>query len=176
MRAARPELSVTVCAYNKAIADEVGGKLKRRGHEDWKMVGAQTAHAMGWGLVRFAFRNPKIDANKVRDIVRTIVDGFDADGKPSPYGDAIPVWVLRQYGAQVMQLVSIGKQAGVGFFDDMPIGSVSVWSDLADHYDVNGLEETDAMEAVISATQVLYKISLQLTSVVDFDDMILSRW
>jgi len=173
VRAARPDLSVTVCAYNKAIADEVGAKLKRNGHDDWKTVGAATAHAMGWGLVRFAFRTPKVDANKVRDIMRTIVDGADADGKPSPYGNAIPTWVLRQYGAQVMQLVSLGKQAGVGFFDDMPIGSVQVWSDLADHYDVNGLDETDAMEAVISAAQVLYKISLQLTSIVDFDDMVL---
>lgn len=173
LRAAHPERSVTVCAYNKAIADEVAGKLKRRGHDDWKTVGAQTAHAMGWGLVRFAFRSPKIDSNKVRDIVRTIVDGQDADGRPSPFGDAIPVYVLRQYGAQVMQLVSLGKQAGVGFFDDLPIGSVQVWADLADHYDVNGLDETDAMEQVISAAQVLYKISLQMTGIVDFDDMIL---
>ena len=62
---------------------------------------------------------------------------------------------------------------GVGFFDDAPIGSVDVWAEIAEHYDINGLDETDALDAVIKAAQHLYKLSLNQTDVVDFDDMVL---
>ena len=59
LRAGSSTLAITVCAYNKAIEVEISAKLKRNGHTDWKVTAAQTAHAMGWGLVRFAFRNPE---------------------------------------------------------------------------------------------------------------------
>jgi superfamily I DNA/RNA helicase len=169
LRASSSTLAITVCAYNKAIEVEISAKLKRNGHTDWKVTGAQTAHAMGWGLVRFAFRNPKIEKNKVRDLADAILDGAPA-GVVYPAGLAA---TLRQYGAQVVELVSKAKQSGVGFFDDAPIGSVSVWAEIADHYDINGLDETDALDAVIKAAQHLYKLSLEQTDVVDFDDMVL---
>jgi len=164
LRATSSTLAITVCAYNKAIEVEISAKLKRNGHTDWKTTGAQTAHAMGWGLVRFAFRNPKIEKNKVRDLAYAILD---LDG-PQPHKGT-----LRQYGAQVVELVSKAKQSGVGFFDDAPIGSVDTWARIAEHYDINGLDETDALDAVIAAAQHLYKLSLDQTDVVDFDDMVL---
>jgi superfamily I DNA/RNA helicase len=164
LRASSSTLTVAVCAYNKAIEVEISAKLKARGHTDWKVTGAQTAHAMGWGLVRFAFRNPKIEKNKVRDLAYAILDAV----QPSPFQST-----LRQYGSQVLELVSKAKQEGVGFFDDQPIGSVDTWARIAEHYDINGLNETDAVEAVIAAAQHLYKLSLAQTDVVDFDDMVL---
>jgi len=164
LRAGSSTLTITVCAYNKAIEVEISTKLKRNGHTDWKLTGAQTAHAMGWGLVRFAFRNPKIEKNKVRDLAWAILDN---EG-PAPHKGT-----LRQYGSQVVELVSKAKQSGVGFFDDAPIGSVDTWARIAEHYDINGLDETDALDAVIAAAQHLYKLSLEQVDVVDFDDMVL---
>lgn len=170
LRATSSSLAITVCAYNKAIEVEISAKLKRNGHTDWKITGAQTAHAMGWGLVRFAFRNPKIEKNKVRDIAYAIMDAPTLHAAPAM---AAIQSTLRQYGAQVLELVSKGKQEGVGFFDDAPIASVDMWAQLADHYDINGVDETDALDAVIAAAQHLYKLSLAQTDVVDFDDMVL---
>lgn len=166
LRATSSQLTITVCAFNKAIEVEISAKLKRNGHGDWKMTAGQTAHAMGWGLVRFAFRNPKIDKFKVRNIVDAVLDGGSEHGP-------VLASILRQYGAQVVELVSKAKLAGVGFFDDAPIGSVDTWAKLAEHYDINGLDETDALDQVIRAAQWVYKQSLQQTDVVDFDDMIL---
>ncbi len=151
----RPGSEVLVCAYNKAIADEVKEKLERAGHTNWRAVQAATLHSLGFGLLKFVFK-PTIDDKKVRNLVR-------ASNLPA----------CREYGAQVVDLVRYAKQAGVGFFPDLPVASVQVWHDLADHYDVNGLDETEQMEAVVDAAQTVYRASLADTSVVDFDDMIL---
>lgn len=155
VRAARPNAEVLVCAFNKAIADEVKEKLVQRGHTDWKTVSASTLHAMGFGLLKYAFK-PRVDDKKVRNLIA-------ARNEP----------VYDQYSAQVEQLVRIAKQAGVGFFNDSPIGSVSVWHELADHFDVNGFDDTSDADAVVEAAQSIYRQSLAQTDVVDFDDMIL---
>lgn len=168
LRDSSSSVTVTVCAFNKAIATEVAGKIKAAGHTDWKVTEGKTAHAMGFGLVNFAFRQPKVDANKVRQIAFDIIDGaVDVPASRSL------VETLRQYGSAVVALVSKAKQEGVGFFPDNPIDSVDVWARIADHYDINGLDEADALDAVIGAAQFLYKASLAKTDVVDFDDMIL---
>jgi superfamily I DNA/RNA helicase len=176
LRATSSSLAITVCAYNKAIEVEISAKLKRNGHTDWKTTGAQTAHAMGWGLVRFAFRNPKIEKNKVRELAYAIMDAVEvvpAPGQQPSRQDRDIAPTLRQYGSQVLELVSKAKQEGVGFFDDAPIASVDTWARIAEHYDINGMDETDALDAVIVAAQHLYKLSLAQTDVVDFDDMVL---
>ena len=99
LRASSSTLTIEVCAYNKAIETEITNKLKRRGHADWKLTGAHTAHALGWGLVRFAFRNPKIEKNKVRDLAYDVMDGADPALTTTRN-------TLRQYGSQVIELVS----------------------------------------------------------------------
>lgn len=146
-----PNAEVVVCAFNKAIADEVKDKLKKAGYP-WQKVQGSTIHGLGFGLLR-SF-NAKVDANKVRDMIR-----------------ARNEVIFQQYGAQINDLVRYAKGAGFGFFD--AIGDNAAWYALADHYDVNGLDNTSEMDAVVSAAQDIYRASLAKTDVVDFDDMIL---
>jgi superfamily I DNA/RNA helicase len=167
---ANPRAEILVCAFNKSIADEVGQKLKEAGHRDWRTVQASTLHSMGFGLLKYMF-NPKIDEKKVRLIVQGLAALTETGAND---------WQLEQvaetcqaYGQQVEALVRYGKQAGVGFFNDLPIGDVGVWHQLADHYDVNGLDDTSEADAVVTATQEVYRRSLKQTDIIDFDDMIL---
>lgn len=152
---AHPQAEILVCAFNKAIADEVAEKLVLAGHTDWRRVQAATLHSLGFGLLKFVFR-PKVDDKKVRNLVR-----------------ASNSEVSQRYEAQVISLVRYAKQSGVGFFPDLPIGSVQVWHGLADHFDVNGLDDTSEADAVVEVAQHIYRLSLNQTDVVDFDDMVL---
>jgi superfamily I DNA/RNA helicase len=159
-----PNAEIIVCAFNKAIADEVKAKLISAGHNDWRRVSAATIHSLGYGLIKFVFKST-IDDNKIWNLV-------DEKLKMNSIEPAQQE-LLNQYGPQIVQLVKLGKQAGVGFFPDSPIGDVTVWHAIADHYDINGLEETDQMDAIVEMAQIIYRESLALTAVVDFDDMIL---
>lgn len=150
-----PRLEIGVCAYNKAIAEEVGTKLKLRGHTNWKTVQAATLHSMGFGLLRFMFK-PTIDDKKVRKLI-------EQNNNP----------VAQAYGEQVGKLVGLAKQAAFGFFQDRGIRNASAWYELADHYDVNGFDDTSAIDEVVELAQEIYVQSLNQTDVVDFDDMIL---
>jgi len=150
-----PSHEILVLAYNKAIADEVSGKLKHRGHTDWHRVQACTLHSLGFGLLRFAFGS-KVDDQKVRNIIC-----------------AHEEVEYTNYAAQISSLVRYAKQAGVGFFPDAQIGDPRVWYDLADHFDVNGFDDTTESDVVVSCAQVVYRESLAATATVDFDDMIL---
>ena len=153
--AKEPRAEIAVVAYNKAIADEVGAKLKAAGHTDWRTVGSQTLHGMGFGLVKYAFK-PEVDDKKINKLIE--------ERNQEVYG---------QYGSQIAALVRYAKQAGVGFFNDLPIGNVAVWHQLADHFDVNGLDDTSDADAVVEAAQSIYRASLAQTDVIDFDDMVL---
>jgi superfamily I DNA/RNA helicase len=153
--AAHPRAEIQVCAFNKTIADEVGEKLKKAGHTDWRQVMASTLHSMGFGLLKFAFK-PTVDDKKVRKLI-------DAQNAP----------VFRQYAAQINQLVGYAKDAGFGFFNGKEIGNTSAWYELADHFDVNGLDDTSEADDVVAAAQLIYKASLADTSTIDFADMIL---
>lgn len=156
-----PSHDVWVCAYNKAIADEVQAKLKARGHDDWRKVSASTVHSAGFGLVKFLYR-PTVDDKKVRNLINARAESRTPDSR-----------IFESCANQIALLVRYAKQAGVGFFDDQPIGDPSVWYKLADHFDVNGFDDTTQMDAVVAAAQSIYRASLDQTDVVDFDDMIL---
>lgn len=156
--AKHPTAEVLVCAYNKSIADEVSAKLKTRGHTDWRKIQACTLHSLGFGLLKFIFK-PEVDDKKVSKLVKTHTEA----GEP----------VYSSYAPQIASLVRYAKQAGVGFFTDMQIGDVSIWYQLADHFDINGFDDTTEMDLVIVAAQQIYRESLNQTNVIDFDDMIL---
>ena len=150
-----PTHEVAICAFGKAIQVEIDGKLKDR-DVDWKQMNAVTSHSLGWGLVRFAFKGVKLDNNKVRDLLR-------AENAP----------VFSQFFGAIGELVHLAKLEGFGFFDDVQIGDVGAWYAMAEHYGVNGFDNTTDMDKVIEAAQYIYRKSAELTSIVDFDDMVL---
>jgi len=152
-----PRCEITVCAFGKAIRVEIAQKLKDLGL-DWRQAQAATTHSMGWGLTKFAFRLTEnaIDNDKVKKIIDQMNDP-----------------TCRVYGGQVARLVNLAKVEGFGFFDDCHIGDSAAWYRLADHYNVNGFDNTTSMDQVILAAQHVYQRSLELTSVVDYDDMVL---
>lgn len=168
-----PRAEQLVCAFNKSIADEVGAKLKEAGHTDWRTVQAATLHSMGFGLLKFAFK-PQIDEKKVRILIAEAVaagqqqqfaSSADYNGSVERLG-----LVLEAVGKQVEELVRYAKQSGVGYFADLPIDQDKTWQDLADHYDVDGLDD---QPNAFGAARVIYQRSLHQTDVIDFDDMIL---
>lgn len=153
-----PHHEVLVCCFGKAIKVEIAGKLQARGHTDWRKIQASTSHSMGWGLVRFAFKltNDDIDDNKVRDLIRA------QNGE-----------IYHSYAGQIQDLVSYAKLEGFGFFDDVQIGDTHAWYRMAEHFGLNSFEDTSDMDAVVEAAQFIYRLSLDTTNKVDFDDMVL---
>jgi superfamily I DNA/RNA helicase len=152
--AERPQHELLVCCFGKGIQREIAGKLEKRGY-DWRKVQASTSHSMGWGLVKFVFK-PQIDDNKVRDLIRAQNDV-----------------IYHEFHGQIADLVRFAKLEGFGFFDDAQIGDVGAWYRMADHYDINGFDDTSSMDTVVTAAQNIYRLSLQQTDIVDFSDMIL---
>lgn len=153
-----PRHEVLICAFGKAIEREITTKLEARGLTDWRQVSASTTHSMGWGLVKFAFKlqTSNINENKVRDIVR-------AQNEP----------VYGEFEGQIRELVHLAKLDGFGFFGDVQVGDRSAWYRMADHYGINGFDDTTSMDAVVAASQRIYQLSLAQTNVIDFDDMVL---
>lgn len=162
-----PQAEIAVYAYNAAIAKEVGTALKERdGHTNWKTVQAATMHSAGLSLIRSQFPQLKdqnrINENKVWDIIKK--HGEDRGNRG---------WIWKEYGSQINQLVSLAKQHAFGFFNDLPIASVDAWFDLADRFDVNGLEDLSHMEQLVECCMEAYRESLEEVGFIDFDDMIL---
>ncbi len=154
--AAFPDHEATLCAFNNVAAKELRERLERHGHTDWRHVNAATVHSLGFGLVRFVFKNPRVDDHKVRDLIA-------AQNDP----------VFGEFGSVIEHLVGFAKMEGFGFFPDAQVGDAHAWYRIADHYDVNGFDDTSSMDVVVRAAQHIYQASLSQTDVVDFDDMIL---
>lgn len=150
-----PRAEVTLCAYNKAIADENKVALEKMGLVDWKRYQSTTLHSMGFSLLRFMFK-PTIDDKKVRRIVEA-QNGLE----------------YQAFASHIIKLVGLAKGEGFGFFDDRAVGDTGAWYRMAEHYDINGFDETTDLDIVIEAAQHVYKLSLRQTDVIDFDDMIL---
>lgn len=169
-----PEASQIVCAYNKAIADEVSDKLKKAGHNDWKRVRAATIHSLGFGLLKFFYKLTQ-DSVDDRKVVK-IIDGYAAALENQKISGEIDIntpnnW--KTFRIQIAKLVAVGKQAGVGFFADAAINDVGMWNELADRFDINGFDDTTDMDKVVALTQIVYRDSLNDTKTIDFDDMVL---
>ena len=152
---AKPTHEIAICMFAKPNQIDADAKLKARGI-DWKKAQAVTSHYLGFGLVRFAFKNVKVDNEKIKKIVRAQNDQ-DYD---------------RFFGS-ICELVHLGKVEGFGFFDDAQVGDTHAWYRLAEHYNVNGFDNTTDMDHVVACAQHVYQVSIEQTDVVDFDDMIL---
>lgn len=166
-----PRKEITVCAYNKPIADEIKQKLITAGHTDFRKVSAATIHSLGFGLVRFAYK-PNVDYQKVRKIIKEMTGTNGSATIRYGVTDERQDFI-KEHMFQIEKLVGVAKQSGVGFFDDMPIKDNHVWYELMDRYDINGFDDTTQMDDLMEVAQQVYIKSLAQTDVVDFDDMIL---
>lgn len=143
-------------AFSKDIVEEIRGKVTNAGIERCTV---NTMHAEGFGALRRAFKNVRVDANKCREIYR---------GASEKYPQYQP------FEGPVLQLVSLAKQSAVGITKD--VNDRRVWLDIIEHFDIETFsEETgeDNTEIIIKlARKTLQRSNEICKDVVDFDDMI----
>lgn len=154
-----PSHQIAVVAYNTDIAKELEERLVGAGY-DWRQAQAGTVHRFGRRLLNYTFR-PEVEEKKVWKLI---------DAKRENLPRTSPFWA---YGSQIQQLVSLGKQAGVGFFDHLHIEDRSAWYQIADHFDIAGFDSSVNIDEVVTGSIAIYKQSLEITDMIDFDDMIL---
>lgn len=154
-----PNAEMVVAAYNAPIAAEVKAKLAALGF-NWRQVSAQTAHSLGKSLVDFRFGRPALNEYKVRELIAA------NEGKSE---------VCRLHGSAVEDLVGYAKQSAFGFFPNLAIENVGAWAELAEQYGVDDFEDDsgETLRKVIAVAQWIYKRSLEDTTQIDFNDMIL---
>lgn len=144
---------VAICAYNKAIAEEIKGKLLARG-VDWKKAQAGTVHSFGFGAWRKLRPSVRVDGDKLTNLYSSM---FAADEDVAP---------------AVRQLVSLAKQFAV----DVPgsgnsSSADSFWLEVIERQDVEVPDER--LSFVIDACRSVLRESNALCDrLVDFDDMV----
>lgn len=150
---------VAILAYNRKIADEIKGKLAKRG-VDWKTAEANTVHGFGLRAYKKTFPGVKVDERKVSNVV---VDMSVDAGAEHP---------LRMFSEIVCKLVSLAKQRALGVLG--AIDDDSKWYDIVDHFDLTFDDEAaDARLAeIVDWSKRVLKRSNETTGVIDFDDMV----
>lgn len=146
---------VLYLAYNKDIAVETDGKLKKMG-VDWKKMRASTVHAAGFGMIRKACPGVRV----VKEKVRELFDRFAPEA-------------LQPRMGEVLQLVSLAKQSAFGSAGPA-IEDMHAWLEMADHFDVfdaeSGSEATQLQ--LIKLAQDLLLENNKTLEVIDFDDQV----
>lgn len=151
---------IALLAYNRKIADEIKGKLAKRGI-DWKKAQANTVHGFGLGAYKKTFPKVQVDGMKTTNILAEA-------GKALP--EAHPI---RMFSTIVADLVSLAKQRALGVYGS--IDDHSKWYDIIEHFDLLGSADDEAVERaaeIVDAAIDILKRSNAKTDVVDFDDMV----
>lgn len=139
-------------AYNSRM----GAELKEK-TVGMKGVKAGTFHSAGLGALYYRYKKLNVDDNKVADLVDGMVQNEDESLKP--------------YKGFIVKAVGLAKDTGIGFFND--IHDIKVWYDMVDKFDLyDDLGEDLSLEIGIIAAQKILSASNEITSVVDFGDMI----
>lgn len=162
----KPNAETVICAYNKAIADELKEKLKES-EIDWRKAQASTLHGLGYGLLKRSFSS-EVDEKKTRKLMESLIQNPNFVGQ---YPEAEEVFNL--HSSSVATLVSYAKSAGVGYFNDMQIADHGIWNGLAEHYDMELPEDPTTCRDIVTCAQVVYKQGLRDVKTIDYDDMIL---
>lgn len=155
---------VQLLAYNKAIAEEIKGKLSTAGI-DWKQATAGTVHSVGFGAWRKANPAVKVDGNKVRDIV-------DNMAKMDPSTSTRDI--CQVYGQIICKAVGMAKQQGFGFLH--PVRDMNKWWEMFDHYGIaDTVDDESDIESIVEISIDVLEASFRMDKqVIDFDDMILA--
>jgi DNA helicase II / ATP-dependent DNA helicase PcrA len=143
--------TVAFCAFNKAIAKEIEYKVNQQNINKDVKVG--TVHSFGFGALRRAYSRINVDGNKLQNLAR---EEFNNEHE-----------ILRPF---VTAAVAMAKEVGIGACVD---NNYNNWTQMFDHYDLwDSLPTNVSDETAVDACQYLLNVSNQITSVVDFSDMI----
>jgi superfamily I DNA/RNA helicase len=156
---------MVVCAYNRAIADEIKDDIVNElGITDWKVAEANTVHSFALRAWRKVSKDVKIDGNKVVQIVRDEADNFSNEDI------GFPRYVLKDLSDGIVKAVSLAKNACIGI--NTGIDDRSKWYDLIDHYAIHESEEYP-VETLVDCCIFVLKRSIEMNrDMIDFDDMI----
>lgn len=141
-----------IVAYNKKIAEEISGKLKRDGI-DYRKCEASTVHALGFRAYRKQFPNVKVDRYKLDNIFDMVAN--------------MEAWPISLKDP-IIKMASLAKQQGVGFLHN--IADDHVWHGIDDHFEVCG-DHPEKAGDVIKYAKMLLLHSNNDTAHIDFDDM-----
>jgi superfamily I DNA/RNA helicase len=143
--------NAAMAAYNKAIATEISERLK--GQNLGARVKVGTMHSFGLAALKSAYPKTQINGDKLKMIAEKAVD-------------------KRFYRAFAANAASMAKQTGIGIFT--PITDYSAWLDMIDHHSLaDNLPEYARLEDAIEAAQEVLRVSnLNVSKVIDFDDMV----
>lgn len=158
----RTDGSVALLAYNRKIADEIKGKLAKRGI-DWKKAEANTVHGFGLRAIKKSFPKVQVDARKTANIIADLL-------KKQAIG---PLHPAAQFSEIVCDLVSLAKQRALGIYGQ--IDNKSLWYEIVDHFDLlfkESDETVEAIDSIIEAAIDVMKMSNAKTDAIDFDDMV----
>ena len=148
---------VAILAYNKMIAEEIKGKLLKRG-VDWKTAEAGTVHSFGFRAYRKAFPKVQVEGGKTFAVLDQMFKGAPAHH------------ISRTHGAGIANLVSLAKQRAIGVTGS--IDNRKLWSDIVGHFGLFGDDGDDMIEDLIEVAIAALKTSNLTTDVIDFDDMV----
>lgn len=150
-------------AFNKPVADEIGGKLKSAGVGPH--ITSSTFHSAGFQAWRKVAPNVKVE-QRSGEKVNGIMDKLE---------------VPAEFQGFVRQLVSMAKQRAVGVLE--PSREDSTWYSIVQHFDLDeklsesakgsGLDlETLVKQGISWARKVLVQSVKMDMELIDFDDMI----
>jgi len=170
-----PRNSIAYAAFNKAIAEEVKGKLEKRGI---KQVKVGTFHSFGWSAWRKAHPkcqlskgNQKSDLIKA-DLIAKAARRHQADAN-ADYAVAVAQaeHLIKQIFGVVLKLVGYAKADALR---PEHIQDDSRWYGYVEHYGLaEDLEDASLMGRAVNAAKAALSISIRMADeLADFDDML----
>jgi DNA helicase II / ATP-dependent DNA helicase PcrA len=161
-------------AYNKAIADELGEKLKVMGAK-FPQVVSSTMHSAGFSCWKKVAPKVKVEEKKTSLILAEIEKELQAALlKHSNKYDEIAVKVNLCYTAfnLVCKAISLAKQSAFGFLNSYE--DKEKWFDLINYHGLDeDLEDDSDIEIVINLCIAVYRKSIAKNyEMIDYDDMI----
>ena len=145
--------TVFLGAFNKKNVEDIKGRICGMPGKESK-----TFHSVGFGALRKAAAGRlEVDANKVRNIVTTIVHGTE----------------YQEYARAAVKLVGFAKLVGFGIRELVPSPRRADWMALINKYDImDGLEEDANPNRLMDVAIQALRASNDDHEVIDMDDMI----
>lgn len=145
--------SVLMLAFNKTIAEELNSRIALPN------VQVKTFHSLGYSAYRDVHGSKvKMDNAKLFRLIDDLVENSnltDEERKGAPH---------------INKVVKLGKSMGIGtqILDNLPEN----WMALIEHHDIGGFDDEVDLRPIIPICQEILRRSNNMTSIIDFDDMI----